>query len=351
MSSTGLDKLYSLDVVHEAGRALVAAKQEQQRQQRQQPIAALIATEIARTESVRALQEQLGVLCGESGVPVPRQVFQRFLFECKLREEAEAKAVGGTRPDPILPAMGERSHDLRRGLRDTVGQEAYDEAMATRICNGMGEYARKLIDDLPQRASVRQQQQQQQQQQQGETASCVQVWKGSRGGGVLTLSAMGAEHTLSRLHYDKFEHLYRKHNKTAGDHDESMFLARLFVLLQRYACLGNSGSSSVSIGTSDGSGKGGNGSGFHAAVVDRVFFFLRDRLQVTMECFASPFNCHFGAFCSAFGDTDCWFGSVGSFFDFHPTQGSFEWNPPFLEVPTLHIVYLFISTGILYCRT
>eukprot|EP00951_Prasinocladus_malaysianus_P017748 scaffold140340_cov39-Prasinocladus_malaysianus.AAC.1 len=49
-----------------------------------------------------------------------------------------------------------------------------------------------------------------------------------------------------------------------------------------------------------------------------------------MECFASPLNCYFGSFCSAFPDTDGVFGSVGSFFDFCPSGGSFEANPPFV---------------------
>ena len=50
-----------------------------------------------------------------------------------------------------------------------------------------------------------------------------------------------------------------------------------------------------------------------------------------MECFASPINSHFPHFCSAFLDTDVFFGSVGSFFDFHPVEGSFEAGPPYVE--------------------
>jgi hypothetical protein len=40
-----------------------------------------------------------------------------------------------------------------------------------------------------------------------------------------------------------------------------------------------------------------------------------------MECFASPLNCRYSRFCSAFLDTDFAFGSVGSFFDFSPRSG------------------------------
>ena len=59
---------------------------------------------------------------------------------------------------------------------------------------------------------------------------------------------------------------------------------------------------------------------------------LLRRFGVRFECFASPLNCHFSAYCSAFPDTDFSFGSVGSFFQFDPSDqgGSFEANPPFV---------------------
>ena len=54
-------------------------------------------------------------------------------------------------------------------------------------------------------------------------------------------------------------------------------------------------------------------------------------LGVNHECFASPLNCHFPAYCSAFLDTDTPFGSRGSFFDWRPTSGYYEANPPFVN--------------------
>ena len=53
------------------------------------------------------------------------------------------------------------------------------------------------------------------------------------------------------------------------------------------------------------------------------------RAQPSIECFASPLNCYYPRFCSAFADVDAPFGSLGSFFDFSPTRGTFEANPPF----------------------
>lgn len=53
---------------------------------------------------------------------------------------------------------------------------------------------------------------------------------------------------------------------------------------------------------------------------------------MNVECFASPLNWQTsGGYCSAFADCDYWFGSLGSFFDFYPTEGgSYEVNPPFM---------------------
>ena len=61
-----------------------------------------------------------------------------------------------------------------------------------------------------------------------------------------------------------------------------------------------------------------------------IFDVLLRGLDITFECFASPLNCRYSRFCSAFRDTDAAFGSIGSFFDSEPRQGSFEANPPFV---------------------
>ena len=36
----------------------------------------------------------------------------------------------------------------------------------------------------------------------------------------------------------------------------------------------------------------------------------------------------------AFGDTDGPFGSLGSFYEFFPSEGSFQINPPFMSTHT-----------------
>ena len=51
-------------------------------------------------------------------------------------------------------------------------------------------------------------------------------------------------------------------------------------------------------------------------------------------------NCRYDRYCSAFGDVDASFGSLGSFFSprFAPTRGCFEANPPFVPILMQHMV-------------
>lgn len=118
---------------------------------------------------------------------------------------------------------------------------------------------------------------------------------------------------LSHAHYRKLRDLYERHQSVSTTSDPSALRAfelALFSLLLRYDSL--------------------DGGGFQAALNEEVFDVLLARFGCQMECFASPLNCRYGRFCSAFADTDAPFGSVGSFFDFAPRAGCFEANPPFI---------------------
>ena len=76
------------------------------------------------------------------------------------------------------------------------------------------------------------------------------------------------------------------------------------------------------------------GAGYQCALPGDAFSAAsKCGLGVTIECFASPLNCRYNKFCSAFPDVESRFGSIGSFFDdevFDPKHGSFEANPPFI---------------------
>jgi hypothetical protein len=102
--------------------------------------------------------------------------------------------------------------------------------------------------------------------------------------------------------------------KGSGDQpdftDDSEFRLALGRVLLRYKAIG--------------------GSGFQAALGGGTFAVLRRYFGCHSECFASPLNARSFPFCSAFADVDTAFGSVGSFLDFSPKDGSFEANPPFV---------------------
>jgi hypothetical protein len=97
--------------------------------------------------------------------------------------------------------------------------------------------------------------------------------------------------------------------------DGSLFLKSLYSCLARYEAI--------------------KGAGYQCAVPAIAFDAACDELGLgtTVECFASPFNCRYRNYCSAFPDLEGRFGSLGSFFDdqaFFPIAGSFEANPPFI---------------------
>merc|ERR1712190_454226 len=84
------------------------------------------------------------------------------------------------------------------------------------------------------------------------------------------------------------------------------------------------------------------GHGMQCALPEQVFEILREFLDASFECFASPLNSRYPRFCSAFSDTDGAFGSIGCFFEVTgqggalrkvmlEKGGSYEVNPPFIE--------------------
>ncbi|XP_074113087.1 phosphorylated CTD-interacting factor 1 [Cotesia typhae] len=118
---------------------------------------------------------------------------------------------------------------------------------------------------------------------------------------------------INNSHLTKLEHLYRYN--CFDDKKFEMFLPRVWCALKRYQTY---------LGINEG----------HAtqmALPVTVFECLQRSFGVTFECFASPFNCYFRQYCSAFADTDSYFGSRGPFLDFRPVSGSFQANPPYCE--------------------
>jgi len=141
--------------------------------------------------------------------------------------------------------------------------------------------------------------------------------------------------TVSSLHLSKLLHLWKLNSSPAAsdgtliegsvkdpietmnaldEDDRKLFQQSLYCCLARYEAL--------------------KGAGYQCAVPGIAFdAAARCGLGTTIECFASPLNCRYERFCSAFPDIESRFGSLGSFFDdnaFNPWEGSFEANPPFV---------------------
>ncbi|XP_075214038.1 phosphorylated CTD-interacting factor 1 [Lycorma delicatula] len=116
---------------------------------------------------------------------------------------------------------------------------------------------------------------------------------------------------INTTHLQKLEQLYRF--SCFDDKKFELFLPRVWCLLKRYnAFLGGA-------------------QGTQGALPVTVLECMHRYFGVTFECFASPLNCYFKQYCSAFADTDSYFGSRGPILDLKATSGSFEANPPFCE--------------------
>ncbi|XP_034480433.1 mRNA (2'-O-methyladenosine-N(6)-)-methyltransferase [Drosophila innubila] len=123
---------------------------------------------------------------------------------------------------------------------------------------------------------------------------------------------------INLTYLQKLEQLYR-HN-CFDDKKFDLFIGRVWCLLKRYQTfLGNALNSSQEAELTQ------------AALPVPVFECLHRHFGVSFECFASPFNSYFRQYCSAFADTDAYFGSRGPFLDFKPVSGSFQVNPPHCE--------------------
>lgn len=119
---------------------------------------------------------------------------------------------------------------------------------------------------------------------------------------------------INNSHLTKLEHLYRA-NCSDDNKKFEMFLPRVWCGLKRYQTY---------LGINEGQAT-------QMALPVSVFECLQSHFGVSFECFASPFNSYFRQYCSAFADTDSYFGSRGPFLDFRPISGSFEANPPYCE--------------------
>lgn len=230
------------------------------------------------------------------------------------QHRADGKGADPTLPDPRL--QEQQAKDGRRLLRRELLESGAGKGEAGRLMEHLDKMAVKLLGQLHRSISG----------------------SGIGGGGAApapvkvvfeaakdryVLQHKGVALMCNRTHYDKLRALFGRYGfggaGPAPQQPQQQLLERrfhhaAFALLLRYSSLAG------------GTDRGG---GFQGAINEEVFDVLLRRFDCRTECFASPLNCRYGRFCSAFPDTDGPFGSLGSFWDFHPTEGCFEANPPF----------------------
>ena len=135
------------------------------------------------------------------------------------------------------------------------------------------------------------------------------------------ISYNGCSFKIDNRYFDKLGQLYRINavDRLGLEYNKFEFNSCVFSLICRYESFFQN---SISLN---------EGYGMQAALPSNSFKLLNELFDVSQEMFASPFNCYFSQFCSAFFDTDIYFGSQGSFFDYEPIGGSFQCFPPSTE--------------------
>jgi len=241
--------------------------------------------------------------------------FERWLF-------SQHRADGSD--DPILPDPRLEEEHAKAGrtlLRRELVEGGAGKSSAEKVMTDLNKTAIKLLGQV-QRASVM-------------VGSAISDVKGrlpliqvrfDAGRKLYQLQHKATTVTINQAHHDKLQALHarfggpqqqqqQQHQQVNEEQEKKRFHHHLFLLLLRYSSLAG------------GTDRGG---GFQGAINEEAFEVLLRRFDCRMECFASPLNCRYPHYCSAFEDTDGCFGSLGSFFAFFPQEGMYEANPPFL---------------------
>ncbi|KAL3674039.1 hypothetical protein V7S43_001721 [Phytophthora oleae] len=248
------------------------------------------AMEIARQQTVRALCNKICRASEDLGIgKLPNSAYETWQFTSQLT----VKEL-----DPLIPHAGSDYSGLSEELR----KAGATKSGATKKCKELTRESERMLRKFIQQDYV------------AGKKKKVQVTTMEDGMKQLTYGHSMVK--LSADHFAKLREMYARKQGLGGDgsnmapKDQRQFESALFSLLLRYDSL--------------------DGGGFQAALNEECFDVLLKEFDCKMECFASPLNCRYSRFCSAFLDTDAAFGSVGSFFDFSPRSGCFEANPPFI---------------------
>eukprot|EP01061_Rhynchopus_euleeides_P010900 TRINITY_DN20466_c0_g1_i1.p1 TRINITY_DN20466_c0_g1~~TRINITY_DN20466_c0_g1_i1.p1 ORF type:complete len:417 (+),score=142.67 TRINITY_DN20466_c0_g1_i1:69-1319(+) len=241
------------------------------------PCPLTIQQELFRSSRVKWLRGKLAKECRAQGAKTPLLSYERWSARSSLTNTGDVLIPSGT-PDPML------AKDLARGGISNA------EKIGDKMLKFAAQASTLMKEFVPQP---------------DEKGDGWAVWTADKFHRIdLHVGELREYQSINKDHFNKLWDLY------TGGEDTGDFNRDVFLLLCRYTALG--------------------GHGYQAGLVADAFDLLHRDLQVTCECFASPLNCRYKRFCSAFPDTDAVFGSLGSFFNFHPRYGSYEANPPFV---------------------
>ncbi|CAK9024297.1 unnamed protein product, partial [Durusdinium trenchii] len=213
--------------------------------------AVAVSVELKRKKSFESLKQKLRRWCTASGDNrYPSMAFERWWLSATLSSH------GG---DPLLPELRAENEVLSSDLQ-AVGFLPHEaQQLVQRLHSASAGLARHLRDaKMP-------------------SDEHVEV-EFSDQGEVLLRSA-GASVRLAAAAYQKLQKLYQMHCKK----DTEDFKRAALVVALRYQSLG--------------------GTGFQLALPVSAWQVLEEDFEVEAECFASPFNCWFPSYCSAFPDS------------------------------------------------
>ena len=243
------------------------------------------AVEMARLKATKGLRRLLTTLCEKRGGAPPVLAFDRWVARGMLAEHLEGSPGG----EPLLPARAEADKAMVKDLCRVLEQPAASEIAAEMAAAAAAAAAR--LARLASEAGA-------------EAGAEAEVLVEERGEMVrLSLASAPKPYVeVQRGHFDKLTALHARHAQPGAS-----LRARAFCMLLRYSALG--------------------AHGYQAALPPSGFEVLHRRLGCSLEVFASPLNARYGRYCSAFADVDAPFGSLGSFYSFRPSEGSYEANP------------------------
>jgi hypothetical protein len=203
----------------------------------------------------------------------------------KAWQKQQQKQSTNNNPHLLPPKFPKKAQRIQKGLHRL-------------ICEALDSFDKHLGQE-----AYRQQQHQQQSRRHSNIPkiACPHNQDGHDDTSMVVVKFSGVVLKLHAAHYEKLQRLYdrsmikRRQQQQQREEEYPSFEDAIFCLLCRYDTI--------------------QGAGLQAGVPGKIMDTLLKNFHCRMECFASPLNCRYDTFASAFPDVDTPFGSIGSFFE------------------------------------